>query len=90
MADLLKKVFSMCVNIHVLISLALIGILEIGGLIYINHYFNYMSQAEHGFDSQVFFITTSEKVLDDVKNEVEVQLERLPCVICITYRYMKW
>lgn len=37
-----------------------------------------LSQAEHGFDSQVFFITTSEKVWDDVKNEVEVQLERLP------------
>lgn len=37
-----------------------------------------LSQAEHGFDSQVFFITTSEKVLDDVKNEIEVQLERLP------------
>ena len=37
-----------------------------------------LSQAEHGFDSQVFFITTSEKVLDDVKNEAEVQLERLP------------
>lgn len=37
-----------------------------------------LSQAEHGFDSQVFFITTSEKVLDDVKNEVEAQLERLP------------
>lgn len=37
-----------------------------------------LSQAEHGFDSQVFFITTSEKVLGDVKNEVEVQLERLP------------
>ena len=37
-----------------------------------------LSQAEHGFDSQVFFITTSEKVLDDVKNEVEAQLEHLP------------
>lgn len=37
-----------------------------------------LSQAEHGFDSQVFFITTSEKVLDDVKKEVEAQLERLP------------
>ncbi len=37
-----------------------------------------LSQAEHGFDSQVFFITTSEKVLDGVKNEVEAQLERLP------------
>lgn len=37
-----------------------------------------LSQAEHGFDSQVFFITTSEKVLNDVKNEVEAQLEHLP------------
>ena len=37
-----------------------------------------LSQAEHGFDSQVFFITTSEKVLEIVKKEVEVQLERLP------------
>ena len=37
-----------------------------------------LSQAEHGFDSQVFFITTSEKVLGEVKKEVEAQLERLP------------
>ncbi len=37
-----------------------------------------LSQAEHGIDSQVFFITTSEKVLDEVKNEVLKQLERLP------------
>ena len=37
-----------------------------------------LSQAEHGFDSQVFFITTSGKVLAEVKKEVEVQLERLP------------
>jgi len=37
-----------------------------------------LSQAEHGFDSQGFFITTSEKVLEAVKKEVEVQLERLP------------
>ena len=37
-----------------------------------------LSQAEHGFDSQVFFITTSKKVLNDVKNEVEAQLEHLP------------
>ena len=37
-----------------------------------------LSQAEHGFDSQVFFITTSEKVLENAKKEVEVQLERLP------------
>ena len=37
-----------------------------------------LSQAEHGFDSQVFFITTSEKVLGEVKKEIEAQLERLP------------
>ena len=37
-----------------------------------------LSQAEHGFDSQVFFITTSDKVLENVKKEVEAQLERLP------------
>ena len=37
-----------------------------------------LSQAEHGFDSQVFFITTSEKVLEEVKAEVQEQLERLP------------
>ena len=37
-----------------------------------------LSQAEHGFDSQVFFITTSENVLENVKKEVEAQLERLP------------
>lgn len=37
-----------------------------------------LSQAEHGFDSQVFFITTSEKVLEDVKKEVGMQLEQLP------------
>ena len=37
-----------------------------------------LSQAEHGLDSQVFFITTSEKVLCEVKSEVLAQLERLP------------
>ena len=37
-----------------------------------------LSQAEHGVDSQVFFITTSEEVLLEVKREVEAQLERLP------------
>lgn len=38
--ELLKNVFSMCVNIHVLISLVLIVAIEIGGLIYINIFFN--------------------------------------------------
>lgn len=37
-----------------------------------------LSQAEHGIDSQVFFITTSEKVLEEVRQQVEEQLERLP------------
>lgn len=37
-----------------------------------------LSQAEHGFDSQVILITTSEEMLEKVQNEVKVQLERLP------------
>jgi len=37
-----------------------------------------LSQAEHGTDSQVMLITTSEKTLLDVQKEVEVQLEKLP------------
>lgn len=37
-----------------------------------------LSQAEHGFDSQVILITTSEKVLSKVQDEIKVQLERLP------------
>jgi len=37
-----------------------------------------LSQAEHGVDSQVFFITTSETKLEEVIDEVQVQLERLP------------
>lgn len=37
-----------------------------------------LSQAEHGIDSQVFFITTSEQVLDQVANEVERQVAVLP------------
>ena len=37
-----------------------------------------LSQAEHGVDSQVFLITTSNKVIDDVQKEVSVQLDRLP------------
>ena len=37
-----------------------------------------LSQAEHGIDSQVLLITTSESKLDEVKAEVERQLELLP------------
>ena len=37
-----------------------------------------LSQAEHGADSQVLLITTSEKLIDDVQREIEKQLEKLP------------
>jgi len=37
-----------------------------------------LSQAEHGVDSQVFLITTSYKVIDDVQKEVSRQLDLLP------------
>jgi len=37
-----------------------------------------LSQAEHGVDSQVFFITTSEQVILDVQAETNRQLELLP------------
>ena len=37
-----------------------------------------LSQAEHGIDSQVLFITTSEKKLQEVQQEVERQLAELP------------
>lgn len=37
-----------------------------------------LSQAEHGIDSQVLLITTSEKVIDEVSKEVNRQLEALP------------
>lgn len=37
-----------------------------------------LSQAEHGADSQVFLITTSEQVILDVQAEVNRQLELLP------------
>ena len=37
-----------------------------------------LSQAEHGTDSQVLLITTSQKVLDNVIEELEKQLEALP------------
>lgn len=37
-----------------------------------------LSQAEHGIDSQVFLITTSELMLKDVTKQVNAQLETLP------------
>lgn len=37
-----------------------------------------LSQAEHGVDSQVLLVTTSEKLIKDVEQEVELQLARLP------------
>ncbi|MCU0239735.1 MAG: histidinol dehydrogenase, partial [Pyrinomonadaceae bacterium] len=37
-----------------------------------------LSQAEHGIDSQVLLVTTVEKVIDDVTNEVNKQLSVLP------------
>ena len=37
-----------------------------------------LSQAEHGVDSQVVLVTTSEKLLEDVEYEVQHQLSRLP------------
>ena len=37
-----------------------------------------LSQAEHGIDSQVILITTSYKLIDDVQQEVDRQLNLLP------------
>ncbi|MDN3594488.1 histidinol dehydrogenase [Zunongwangia endophytica] len=37
-----------------------------------------LSQAEHGTDSQVILVSTSKALLDEVENEVEIQLEKLP------------
>ena len=37
-----------------------------------------LSQAEHGPDSQVVFVTNEGSLLDKVEQEVEVQLDRLP------------
>ena len=37
-----------------------------------------LSQAEHGADSQVFLITTSNKFIDEVQKELDKQLEALP------------
>jgi histidinol dehydrogenase len=37
-----------------------------------------LSQAEHGIDSQVVLVADSEKIVNDVKHEIEIQLEQLP------------
>ncbi|MBR5635111.1 MAG: histidinol dehydrogenase [Prevotella sp.] len=37
-----------------------------------------LSQAEHGSDSQVLFITSSEQMLDKVQQEIDLQLQQLP------------
>jgi len=37
-----------------------------------------LSQAEHGADSQVICVSTSEKVLEDISVELIVQLQKLP------------
>lgn len=37
-----------------------------------------LSQAEHGTDSQVLLISTSEKLIEEVQKEIDAQLERLP------------
>ena len=37
-----------------------------------------LSQAEHGIDSQVILITTSEKTADLVEQEIDLQLNQLP------------
>lgn len=37
-----------------------------------------LSQAEHGTDSQVILVSTSNKLIDAVEEEIQVQLEQLP------------
>ena len=37
-----------------------------------------LSQAEHGIDSQVFLISTSEKMIEEVRKEIDIQLKQLP------------
>ena len=37
-----------------------------------------LSQAEHGADSQAILITTSEKLIDEVLEQIEIQVEKLP------------
>lgn len=37
-----------------------------------------LSQAEHGADSQVILVSTSKKLIDEVENEIQLQLDALP------------
>lgn len=37
-----------------------------------------LSQAEHGADSQAILVTTSEKLIEEVLEEIEIQIEKLP------------
>lgn len=39
-----------------------------------------LSQAEHGVDSQVILVSTSEKLIDAVEKEIESQIQQLPRV----------
>ncbi len=43
-----------------------------------------LSQAEHGTDSQVVFITTSEKLLNEVIKQIELQVDLLPRKVIAT------
>jgi histidinol dehydrogenase len=36
-----------------------------------------LSQAEHGIDSQVICVTTNEEVINKIKNEIDIQIEKL-------------
>ncbi|MDX1472248.1 MAG: histidinol dehydrogenase [Flavobacteriaceae bacterium] len=37
-----------------------------------------LSQAEHGTDSQVILVTTSDKLVEEVRNEINIQIDELP------------
>ncbi|CAN5353902.1 histidinol dehydrogenase [soil metagenome] len=37
-----------------------------------------LSQAEHGVDSQVVLVSLKEKLIQEVKNEIEIQISKLP------------
>lgn len=37
-----------------------------------------LSQAEHGADSQAMLVTTSENLMDEVLQQIEIQIEKLP------------
>lgn len=37
-----------------------------------------LSQAEHGVDSNVLLVTMSERIIQDVKKQIDIQIEKLP------------